>query len=298
MKKIKILWLIAVPTLLAVSCEKKAEFVDFSDWAEMGSTGIETNFHVIGNEKSKVDLVFIHGMAVDNQSWLNQVDYFKNKARVININLPYVGDGTTYDTETQYNFELLADAVHSVLQKLKSVRAVIVGHSSGFAVAKELAIKYPQDVSKIINVDFEPFFYPPVGSPAREGFIDFIENTFLPGICSGVMKEGFISMMCPPGITPESVTAYFRSEMYAFPGVIGCQLFNCLTREELFQYKGWNDIPLLSIHVSEKDEVFRANMATAFPGVQFMILPVPSGHFIQMEHPDLFNEIVENFVFK
>jgi pimeloyl-ACP methyl ester carboxylesterase len=291
MKTTKFLFGVALAVLM-IGCDDDRYPIDDS-YAKP-----EENYITQGNRKPIVDIVFIHGMAVNNESWSAQVEYFESRRRVININLPYVGCVAETKSPFYYDFQMLADIVHETLSQAKVSQALIVGHSSGFAVAKELAIRHPNDVKKIINVDFEPFFYPAEGSPERDSFVQFMENAFLPGICAGVMKEVFLQKMCPEGITPDCVRDYVWCCMSNFPSELGCNLFTELTRESLFCSSIKCTVPVLSIHAKEMDDAFKQRMRSSFPAIEFVSMPFPSGHFIQMEYPDLFNELVENFAFR
>jgi pimeloyl-ACP methyl ester carboxylesterase len=297
MKTLKYLTVILIVLFTLTNCEDdyKPQLIEQEGWAEMQDPNIKTNYFISGYDDAKVDIILIHGLATNHLSWLNQVEYFKTKARVININLPYVGTGYDYNSEHNWTFELLADAVYSVMKKVKSRNAVVIGHSSGYAVGKELAIKYPSAVSKLINVDFLPFTWPPEGDPARQEFIKWREAFFLPAILSGILQEFFIESQCPTGITPLNIREYTLNCMQSMPKQLAYELFCQLTCEELWLPKPFG-IPVLCIHIAENLVGFN-NLVNIHPNISFEVVPYPSGHFIQMEHPKLTNQIIEKFVF-
>jgi pimeloyl-ACP methyl ester carboxylesterase len=272
-----------------------SKIFEHEKWVKMKNSDIKTNYFVSGYKKSNVDIILIHGLATNRFCWLNQVEYFKTKARVININLPYVGTGYVYNTEQEWTFELLADAVYSVMEKEKSSNAVVIGHSSGYAVGKELAIKYPSAVSKLVNVDFNPFAWPPEGTPEREAYISWLEGFFLPSLQAGILKDFFIESMCPTNVTPIEIRNYLINCMESIPKTLSYKLFYQLTREELWLPKPFEK-PVLSIHVAENPLGF-INLERIHPNIVFEVVPFPSGHFIQMEHPNWFNQAIDDFVF-
>jgi len=319
MKTIRLLFGIAVAVLMMSSCEKSTVFTEEEGWTEMKSPvfteeegwaamkspdfkpfpNLQTNYYVTGTTETGVDIVFIHGLAMSASDWTKQVEFFNDKARVININLPYVGDGYDFDLETDYTFQLLADAVHSVLHQVKSKKAIIVGHSSGFAVGKELGLRHPENVGMLINLDLNPFFYPPVGDPSREEYIYGIDSIFLPMVASPTQEflDINLDMMCPPDITPSWIRDYVKSRMQQFPTQLGYKLFYQLTREELFLPQKWTNIPTLSIFNGPRDEMFLDLIEAVTPGMKFEFMPMPCGHYIQMEQPDMVNEMIYNFAF-
>jgi pimeloyl-ACP methyl ester carboxylesterase len=86
--------------------------------------------------------------------------------------------------------------------------------------------------------------------------------------------------------------------MQEFPGDLAYKLFYQLTREELFLPKKWPNIPTLSIFGTPKDEAFFQRMEEVTQGMEFEIMPMPCGHYLQMEKPDLINEMILNFALK
>jgi pimeloyl-ACP methyl ester carboxylesterase len=290
MKTIKYFLLITMATISLNSCEK--ETIDYSNEP---NPSISTYYYVAGSSDANVDIVLIHGLATNHASWFEQVDYFKTKARVMNLNLPYVGFGYEYDGSISWTMDMLVDAVYNVLSKEDFKNVIVIGHSSGYVIGKELALKYPSIVSKLINIDFTPFIWPPEGHPARQPFVEWLQGFFLPAILNGDLKQTFIEQMCPTRITNPEVRAYFEGCMELMPSRLAHNLFCQITCEEVCKPKLCN-IPVLSIHTMENLQVFEF-LEMNHPNIQIEIVPFPSGHFIQMEHPAWINQVMSDFIF-
>lgn len=277
----------------------KSGWTEKEYWATIEGTNIQTNYTVQGH--GSVDLVLIHGIAMNNECWPDQIDYFKRKARIININLPYVGDGYAYDYNnldySEYSIELLIRSVYAVLEQTKSLhrKVVLVGHSSGYLVAKEFIIRYPGIAKMMINVDGNPWIYPTT-EPERSAFLEWLENFFaLVRQAPPWFVELNVNSSCPVGISSEEVREYVRKCIYAIPGELVYNLFIIFSNEQLNLPGEWDNTPTLSIHISEPS---RKRLEAMHPGITFAVVQEPSGHYVQMDQPEVVNSLIDDFIFK
>jgi pimeloyl-ACP methyl ester carboxylesterase len=93
-------------------------------------------------------IVFIHGIFVSRAAWLPQIDYFARTHRVITLDLR--GHGESSLSDTPYSVALFAADVVALLDRLGLQKVICCGHSFGGMVAQELALSYPERVSKLI----------------------------------------------------------------------------------------------------------------------------------------------------
>jgi pimeloyl-ACP methyl ester carboxylesterase len=293
MKTIKFFLLIA----LATTSFNSSENVPIKGVAHPPNSeviGTKTYYNVYGSSEAIIDIVLIHGMASNHLTWEKQVNYFKTIGRVMNLTLPYAGNGYDFDATKLWTIDELIDSVYYVLTKECFKNAVVIGHSSGYIIGRQLALKYPDIVSKLVNVDFSPFIWPPHGHPAREGFVEWLQGYFLPNILSGSLKQKFIEQMCPDGTTNYEIRDYFSKCMELMPNQLAHNLFCQITSEEIYSIQPCN-IPVLSIHKKENLEVF-AYLHLIHPKIQIEVVPFPSGHFVHMEHPTWINQLIAEFI--
>lgn len=97
-------------------------------------------------------IVFLHGATVSSTMWQNQVDFFKDKYRVMLIDLPEHGK-STHIKLADFSVEKISIAVIELINKLDIKNFHICGHSLGGMVAQEIAINYPTLVKKLILVE-------------------------------------------------------------------------------------------------------------------------------------------------
>lgn len=97
-------------------------------------------------------IVFLHGISSGAESWLNQIDYFADRASVLAWSAPGYSNSAQIEKERpnalDYSKRLLA------LLESKNIHSIhIVGHSLGALIAAAFASEYPEKVNKLILVN-------------------------------------------------------------------------------------------------------------------------------------------------
>jgi pimeloyl-ACP methyl ester carboxylesterase len=93
-------------------------------------------------------IVLLHGFLENQTMWQGLVPELSQKYRVITIDL--LGHGESGCVGYVHSMEDNAEAVHSVLSKLRIRKAIFVGHSMGGYVALAFAELYPTGVKGLV----------------------------------------------------------------------------------------------------------------------------------------------------
>jgi len=93
-------------------------------------------------------VLMIMGFGGTHHAWMAQVPAFRRHFRTITYDSR--GLGRSRDLGEVYSIDTLAQDAIALLDHLGFERAHVVGYSLGGAVAQELAITYPQRVSKLV----------------------------------------------------------------------------------------------------------------------------------------------------
>lgn len=93
-------------------------------------------------------VILLHGGAGNGDHWANQVPALAAKFKVIVVDSRGHGRSTRDDKPMSY--ALMADDVVALMKELKLEKAAMVGWSDGGATALDLAIRYPEHVSKLV----------------------------------------------------------------------------------------------------------------------------------------------------
>jgi 3-oxoadipate enol-lactonase len=87
----------------------------------------------------------LHAGLQDHSMWDQQVPELSKKHRVITIDLP--SHGNTLGSDTTF---LMSDILKAVMDSLRITKASFVGLSFGGVCATDMALKYPDRVSKVV----------------------------------------------------------------------------------------------------------------------------------------------------
>lgn len=134
----------------------------------VASDGTRIHYKVVG--RGRPTIVFLHGLGGDMNVWREQVAALHTRARLILIDLPGHGDS---EAPASYSMRGLARAVNAVLKQTNTDRAILVGHSIGALIAREVDRTYPGHCRAVVSVDGmlrNPFPEPEAAAKALASF--------------------------------------------------------------------------------------------------------------------------------
>jgi pimeloyl-ACP methyl ester carboxylesterase len=232
----------------------------------------------------KATVVLVHGWTCDSSSWDSQVPVLAKRYRVITLDLPGHGRSGA-PADGKFSMELFARAVEAVRAEARADRIVLVGHSMGAPVIRQYARLYPKHVAGLVAVDgpldmrqFGDGFKPPSltgpeGLKTREGMI-----------------RGMFTPQTPPALQEKILAMMLKAPEATAIGAMGSILDPALRKSDV------TPMPALAIwagtnpqlpNVEETKKVLPHYSQTQVAG---------TGHFVMMEKPDEFNQLVTSFV--
>jgi aminoacrylate hydrolase len=93
-------------------------------------------------------IFFIPGFGGVGSFWNNQIDFFKRRFRVITIDQR--GAGASARSRQKYSLDQMTEDVQVVMDAAGIDTAILVGHSTGGAIAQTLAVWTPDRVSGML----------------------------------------------------------------------------------------------------------------------------------------------------
>jgi pimeloyl-ACP methyl ester carboxylesterase len=229
-------------------------------------------------------IIFVHGWTCDESSWQSQVPAFRQRYRVITLDLP--GHGRSdLPKDGKFSIELFARAVEAVRSEAKIERAVFVGHSMGTPVIRTYALMYPSRVEGLVLVDglvqaagTAPAFTPPpmVGAEGLKARENMVRGMFGPAT-TPQLQEHILKMMLG---TKEATAA-------------GAML---ATWDQSWVKNDPIAVPTLAVYAA-RPLAARDAISRIFPKAEYHEIP-ESAHFLMMEKPDEFNELLTAFLGK
>ncbi len=232
--------------------------------------GISLYYATIGTGSP---VVLLHGGLSNSDYWGRQIEALAPRHTVIVVDSR--GHGRSTRNAKPYGYNLMADDVVALLDKLGIARADVVGWSDGAIIGLDLAIRHPDRVGKVFA---------------------FAANTLTSGVQPGVEKNPtFARFIRRAGeeyarlsATPKGYDAFVAeiSKMWATePNWTAAQLRSIR-------------VPVVVADGDHDEAIKRAHteyIAATIPGAGLLILPNTS-HFAFLQNPELFNAALLNFL--
>lgn len=245
--------------------------------------GADIVYEVHGDSAGKPALVLVHCWSCDRGYWYAQVEEFSKDHKVVTIDL--AGHGDSYPgTRSDFTTVAFGGDVAAVVGDLGWERVVLIGHSMGGGVIVEAAAQLPGKVRGLIWVDsFHRLggtatppaeldaFFAPFDSNFVEQTRTFVRSMFPPSADSALMDRVAMDMSAaPPAVAMSAIRNAFAYDA-RLPGRL----------DEL-------KLPVVAINAA----LFPTDTASLGQrGVQAIIMP-EVGHFLMMEDPARFNELL------
>jgi len=110
------------------------------------SDGLKIHYKESG--QGNVTLIFVHGWLGNAEWWNNQQEYFKDRYRIVQMDL--AGHGKSDSSRKEWTSGLYADDIKAVAEQINSPEIILIGHSMSGAYVLEAALKVPQAKALIL----------------------------------------------------------------------------------------------------------------------------------------------------
>jgi pimeloyl-ACP methyl ester carboxylesterase len=233
-------------------------------------------------------LVFVHGWSCDRSYWKAQLDPFSRHYKVVTIDL--AGHGASGTERKNYTIESFGTDVATVVKKLNLQHVILIGHSMGGDVIVAAARQLPRDrieglvivdTYKKLGADHTPEQVEAFIAKFRTDFKDSVHN-FVRGMSSSnydtALYEWVANDMAsaPPAIALSALESSFN--------------YSREITKTLLEIK----LPVTTIN-SDNAPTDTASMQRY--GVQVVVMH-GVGHFLMMEDPKQFNDVLEGVIEK
>ncbi|SEJ85096.1 Pimeloyl-ACP methyl ester carboxylesterase [Dyadobacter sp. SG02] len=113
------------------------------------SNGTPISYNVYGS--GPATLLFVHGSFIDQTYWKEQVSFFKEKYKVVTMDL--AGHGESGTNREEWTLRGMAEDVVNLIKELRLDDVVLIGHSLGANLILMAATAFPEPVIGFIAVD-------------------------------------------------------------------------------------------------------------------------------------------------
>jgi 3-oxoadipate enol-lactonase len=238
--------------------------------------------------KGNIALVLIHGWTCNAAFWRQQSTDFSPMYRVISIDLP--GHGKSDKPKNlDYTVPLFAQAIDAVMRDAHVTRAIIAGHSMGVPVAAQAIVDHPERFVGFIAVDGA--VWRPKGPRTRPSMFAQRLRADYVGTASANIESMFVAA------TPVELRDEIRERMLLTPSYVAASASEKLPESDVWTHMPFQLPTLVIVGGKQKDDDRRALYQEYFPNLQFELWE-EAGHFLMMEQPARFNQLVMDFAQK
>lgn len=232
-------------------------------------------------------VVFVHGWSGNAGHWHRQMAGLETGRRLVALDLP--GHGDSDKPVTGYSMDLFARAVVAVLDDLGIGGAVVVGHSNGVPVARQLHRRWPERVEAMVFVDGP---LEPIPAPTLQWMKAAMDRPDYEQFMAGMVAQ------TPTGdLLPEDVER-IRTDALAMPRHVQKGGLEAMSDPEIWT-EDPIDVPLLVLKVADPrpgaTADYEQRVRRFAPHADYQVWD-DATHFLILERPDRFNRLLEDFL--
>ena len=288
--KEKVCLLLLISMFLTGCCVKPEKLGDIESAYATVNGDVRVHYKSYGDGDKTI--CFVHGFGCDLNTWEKQYEGLRDEQglRLLFIDLP--GYGESSKPRTDYTLDFFAKAVNAVLDKEHVGTVVLVGHSLGTPVCRQVLLSGRQ--GNLVDIDGVYCFYDGTETPEYVEAVNQFGHAFDGPECSEVIA-GFVTSLAGPE-TPQSITDYAMSVMPKTPQYVASS-----TMRNLVERQWWSQKPIeaktmvICTQNSGLAPDNRQKMERLYPQLDYTELTT-CGHFIHMEQPEMFNEKLKTFI--
>ena len=246
--------------------------------------GLKVHYKVLGS--GQPTLLLVHGWTCNLGFWKGQAS-LSDEMRVVLVDLP--GHGRSDKPERAYSMELMARALDAVLSDAKIEKAVLVGHSMGTPVVWQFSRLHPEKTQALIAVDgsFRSNFKT---QEERERWASRNKGGGDYKTRMASRLDGLIGTTAAPQLRDE-----IKAEMLRTPEHVAASCSYEMTDPKVYVKDPPIGVPVLGVYTSQWPKDYRPEIAGFIPKLDYRTLD-GAGHFLMMERPDAFNDLVRAFL--
>ena len=238
-------------------------------------------------------LIILHGLFGSSDNWYTLAKLFSTHFTVFLIDQRNHGQSPHSD---EFNYSLLTEDLQEFIEEHKLQRPSIIGHSMGGKTAMNYAVRYGENVDKLIIVDIVPKKYPVHHDQILEGLMavtaaNLDSRNEADGVLAGFVAE--------PEVRQFLLKNLSRKSTGGFEWKINVEAINknIEAMGEGMVYQGTYNSPVLFIKGAKSDYYASGDEAlikTIFPQATFVTLD--TGHWVQAENPEVFGKLVLDYL--
>lgn len=237
-------------------------------------------------------LLLLHGLGSTKADWNLQVEEFSREFRIVAPDLRGHGNSSKPEERSAYGIEKCAEDMHLLLKELGINKCTVVGFSMGGAIAFEMAVNFPEQVSKMVIVNTAPDFND-LGEMGEEMVRERTKSLKTSGMepLARQISEGMF-----PGEDQKELRNTFFERARKNPVDVYYNSFTTLMEWGIGEKIKKIDIPVLVI-ASDLDYTpisLKESYVEKMPAAELVVID-NSRHGVTMDQPEQFNAALLKF---
>jgi pimeloyl-ACP methyl ester carboxylesterase len=239
--------------------------------------------------KGDTTLLFVHGWCLNRTYWSNQVAFFKDRYRVVAVDLP--GFGESGKNREDWTPGAFGGDIDSVMSQLHLRNVVLVGHSMAGDIVVQAALHAPDRVIGLVGVDN----FKHVGAETTE---EKNEDAMAITLLKQQFREAAFQLFQQTlfyETTPDSIRKRILTDVANTDSVIATACLAHLSTDEtgpLAAYGG-------KLYLINSDYTTTDTAALRAARIPYEISYIRgTGHFPMVEKPAVFNERLQGVLAK
>ena len=244
----------------------------------------------IGDDGKGFPLVLVHGFLGSSKMWEPQVNFFKDRFRVITPDLP--GFGKSNKVKSQNSIQSIANLLLDCLEEKKIDKFYLLGHSMGGMIVQEMAKKHGNKILKLVCYSTGSRGEMPGRFETVEQSRENLKKKGLEVTAKNIAKTWFIK---------GEDAKYFDICIEA-----GKQTSIEIADNSLVAIKNWNGVDTLKniknetlIVWGDQDKSYKLEQIQTLDNNienSKLIIFKNCAHNVHLEQPDQFNKIIKDFL--
>jgi len=238
-------------------------------------------------------VMLVHGFAEDGTVWRNQIEFLKDKFKLIVPDLPGSGQSELVD---DMSMEGMAEVLHSIIHEEGIDRCPVIGHSMGGYITLALASAYPNHVNAFGLFHSSSFADTDEKKASRRKGIESIREhgaaeflkTMIPGLFSQSSKDE----------QPELIDEQIALSYNFLPQALVLYYQSMIQRPDRTNLLRSSTIPVFFV-IGKNDKVVPPEDSLKqchLPEKSYIHLLQKSGHMGMLEEPAICNHYLEKFL--
>lgn len=250
------------------------------------------SYEVAGNPAG-TPIIFIHAFPLNKSMWKHQVEYLRNLAHLVTIDIRGLGESELHGP---YTLEFLVDDIIKVMDRLKLQKAIICGLSMGGYVALRSIQREPDRFIGLILANTKSG---PDSDGAKLGRYQALKTIQEKGLSTYIDSFVKSSIAETPHTNQQALIQEVReiAESNTSLGVTSAILALTSRTDTTPELKSIS-VPTLILH-GEFDKVIPVSEAVymneKIKDSRLVIIP-KAGHLSNLENPEAFNEQLKQFL--